>query len=179
MEKISTDQTVLASLKRKLFLSLILLTGLHRQNQIRLYCMRCLIWSYTKIFFIKSETSKSCWDKTGCTQAVLSLKMLSWGKATFDLSDSRTAPGVLQWQCIQTCYTNRLIIRQPSLKIRVKLIACLPQKGQWDVDLMTITKTCLFKYTEKLTTKKWKYSSYFCSKHRLWVLVRTALARRF
>ena len=49
-----------------------------------------------------------------------------------------------------------------------------------------ITKTCLFKYTEKITTKKWKFSdknfryfSYFCSKHRLWVLVRTASPRRF
>ena len=43
------------------------------------------------------------------------------------------------------------------------------------------TKTCLFKYTENFITKKWKFSnkkfwylSYFCSKHRLWVLVRTA-----
>ena len=38
-----------------------------------------------------------------------------------------------------------------------------------------ITKTCLFKYTENFTTKKWKFSdknfwyfSYFWSKHRLW-----------
>ena len=44
-----------------------------------------------------------------------------------------------------------------------------------------ITKTCLFKYTETFTTKKRNFSdkifwlfSYFCSKHRLWVLVRTA-----
>ena len=44
-----------------------------------------------------------------------------------------------------------------------------------------ITKTRLFKYTEIFITKKWKFSdkklrhvSYFCSKHRLWVLVRTA-----
>ena len=49
-----------------------------------------------------------------------------------------------------------------------------------------ITKTRLFKYIENLTTKKWKFSdkffwyfSYFCSKHRLWVLVRTASPRRF
>ena len=49
-----------------------------------------------------------------------------------------------------------------------------------------ITKTRLFKYTENFTTKKgnfqikkfW-YFSYFCSKHRLWILVRTDLARRF
>ena len=47
--------------------------------------------------------------------------------------------------------------------------------------MLHFTKTSLFKYTENLTTKKWKFSnkkiwyfSYFCSKHRLWVLVRTA-----
>ena len=54
---------------------------------------------------------------------------------------------------------------------------------------LTITKTRLFKYTENFTTKKKKkwqisdkkiwYFSYFFSKHRLWVLVRTASARRF
>ena len=49
-----------------------------------------------------------------------------------------------------------------------------------------ITKTCLFKYTETFATKNRKFSdkkfwyfSYFCSKHRLWVLVRTASTRRF
>ena len=42
-------------------------------------------------------------------------------------------------------------------------------------------KTYLFKCIENFTTKKWKkisikilILSYFCSKHRLWVLVRTA-----
>ena len=49
-----------------------------------------------------------------------------------------------------------------------------------------ITKTRLFKYIENFTIKngtfsdkKFWYFSYFCSKHRLWVLVRTASARRF
>ena len=44
-----------------------------------------------------------------------------------------------------------------------------------------ITETCLFKYIENFTTKNGKFSnkkfwffSYFCSKHRLWVCVRTA-----
>ena len=42
------------------------------------------------------------------------------------------------------------------------------------------------KYMENLTSKNWKFSdknsdifSYFCLKHRLWVLDRTTLARRF
>ena len=50
-----------------------------------------------------------------------------------------------------------------------------------------ITKTRLFKYINNFTTKnKWKFSDnkfwyfpYFSSKHRLWVLVRTAFIRRF
>ena len=54
-------------------------------------------------------------------------------------------------------------------------------KCYWD-----FTKTRLFKFTENFPTKKWKflgkkfwYFSYFCSKHRLWVLVRTASTRQF
>ena len=49
-----------------------------------------------------------------------------------------------------------------------------------------ITKTRPFKYIENFICKNWKFSdkklwyfSYFCSKHRLWVLVRTASPRRF
>ena len=42
--------------------------------------------------------------------------------------------------------------------------------------LSDITKTSQIKYTENFTTKKdkrfWIFS-YFCSKHRIWVLVRT------
>ena len=43
------------------------------------------------------------------------------------------------------------------------------------INVLFITKTCLFKYTENFTTKKWKFSdkkfwyfSYFYSKHWLW-----------
>ena len=50
----------------------------------------------------------------------------------------------------------------------------------------SITKTRLFKYIENFTSKNWKFSdkklwyfSFFCSKHRLRVLVRTASSRRF
>ena len=49
-----------------------------------------------------------------------------------------------------------------------------------------ITKTRLFKYIENFSSKNLKFSdkklwyfSYFCSKHRLWVLVKTASVRRF
>ena len=58
--------------------------------------------------------------------------------------------------------------------------------GTTDVSIYFIKKTRLFKYIEHFTTKNWKfpdkkfwYFSYFCSKHRLWVLVRTASTRRF
>ena len=47
--------------------------------------------------------------------------------------------------------------------------------------MINITKTCLFKYTENFSTKNEKFQIknfdiffYFCSKHRLWILVRTA-----
>ena len=40
-----------------------------------------------------------------------------------------------------------------------------------------VTKTHLFKYIENFA-KLW-YFLYFCSKHRLWVLIRTALAKQF
>ena len=52
--------------------------------------------------------------------------------------------------------------------------------------LLSITKTCIFKYTENFTIKKWIFSdktfwyfSCFCSKHILRILVRTASTRRF
>ena len=56
----------------------------------------------------------------------------------------------------------------------------------WDGSLWAIMKTRLFKYIEnfmskncKFSDKKFWYFSYFCSKHRLLVLVRTASPRRF
>ena len=49
-----------------------------------------------------------------------------------------------------------------------------------------IMKTSLFKYTEnyipkyeKFTVEKFWYSSYFCSKHGLWVCIRSASDRQF
>ena len=68
---------------------------------------------------------------------------------------------------------------------------CLPTQSShlyrlWCHSLFFIAKTRLCKYIEKFNTKKWKcsdkkfwYFSYFCSKHRLLVLVRTASMRRF
>ena len=51
---------------------------------------------------------------------------------------------------------------------------------------LVITKTRLFKYIENFSTKNWKFSdknfwylSHFSSKHRLWVLVRTASPMQF
>ena len=59
---------------------------------------------------------------------------------------------------------------------------CMPSCRQCCAQAhIVITKTCLFKYIENFTPQNWKFSdkklwyfSYFCSKHRLWVLVRTA-----
>ena len=65
--------------------------------------------------------------------------------------------------------------------------ACSKTRFRWrGLYIVIITKSCLFKYLENFTSKNWKFSdrkllyfSYFCSKHRLWVLVRTASPRRF
>ena len=53
-------------------------------------------------------------------------------------------------------------------------------------DVITFRKHAYSNNTENFTIKKWNrsdkkfwYVSYFCSKHRLWVLVRTALQRQF
>ena len=58
--------------------------------------------------------------------------------------------------------------------------------GYKDVFEEYITKTRLFQYIEKISSKNLKFSdkklryfSHFCSKHRLWILVRTASARWF
>ena len=66
--------------------------------------------------------------------------------------------------------------------------ACIlwyPNLGQFTSisTISLITKTRLFKYIENFTPKNWEFSdkklwyfSYFYSKHRLWVLFRTASA---
>ena len=60
------------------------------------------------------------------------------------------------------------------------------QNGLKSVVVICITKTRLFKYIEILLPKTESFQikiliffSFFCSKHRLWVLVRTASPRRF
>ena len=61
------------------------------------------------------------------------------------------------------------------------------EENEVKISVCCITKTRLFKYTENFTTTKWQISDkkilifflYFCSKHRLWIHVRTASARRF
>ena len=61
----------------------------------------------------RADQSKKEEEENRCILLSLSVK------ATFDLLDTPTAPGVLQSQCIHTCHTNRLIIRLPLLTIRV------------------------------------------------------------
>ena len=73
---------------------------------------------------------------------------------------------------------------QTKVRLLAPLNGCTCVLEQWVYGV--ITKPCLFKYTENLTLKTENFQtknsdifSYFCSKHRLWVLVRTASARRF
>ena len=88
-------------------------------------------------------------------------------------------------------FAGRTCLKAYFLTVRPKSLFLCGQKqigiikDQNNTQKNIITKTRLFKYTENFTTQKWKFSdkkswcfSYFCSKHRLWVLVRTS-TRRF
>ena len=66
---------------------------------------------------------------------------------------------------------------KPSFKSQVVFLPTVPLRKHAYSNIQCI---------ENFTTKNWKFSdknsdifSYFCSKHRLWVLVRTASLRRF
>ena len=71
----------------------------------------------------KKKKKKKTEEENRYVQVVHSLIALRVTiKATFDLLDTWTAPGVLQLQCIHTCHTYRLIIRLLSLIIRVNCL---------------------------------------------------------
>ena len=96
----------------------------------------------------------------------------------------------------QSIFTWRLIcyIRTANAQIRLRICAVWSGPSlsvdttyiiHWFCKRTAFTKTHLFKYIENFISKNWKvldkklwHFSYFCSKHRLWVLVRTASARR-
>ena len=92
---------------------------------------------------------------------------------------------------VSNCNHYRVyLITAAGVKSHVKAIRSLPVIQHSAVFWITesifcIMKTSLFKYTENFTTKKWKFSDknsdifIFLSKHKLWVLVRTALLRQF
>ena len=62
-------------------------------------------------------TTKKKRKKTGAFKRCILLSLSV--KATFDLLDTLTAPGVLQSRCIHMCHTNGLNIRLPLLMIRI------------------------------------------------------------
>ena len=59
-------------------------------------------------------------------------------KATFDLLDTPTAPGVLQVQFYHTCHTDGKIVRQPSLMIHVNHL--FTRKNQLFTVLFVVNK---------------------------------------
>ena len=115
---------------------------------------------------------------------------------TIYMSDSRTKETIHKMEDKRK-RRRRLALLTDSERKRVKSLVFLKRElthrkqlrrtQGWKQTLHCITKTRLFKYIEYFTTKKkWKFSdkkfwyfSYFCSKHRLWVLVRTASSKRF
>ena len=97
----------------------------------------CNIWSGRfGNSFIESGTDKLCsskqkrrgrkWVRSSSAFFYHSVKrpLIFWTR--------RLHLDVLQSQCIHTCHTNGLIIRW------FVLIACLPHKGQWSVDFLTM-----------------------------------------
>ena len=69
--------------------------------------------------------------------------------------------GGLQWSCeIEVSHMSKELISSLQKHAYSNILKILPPKN------------------EKFSDKKFSYFSYFCSKHRLWVLVRTASTRR-
>ena len=128
-----------------------------------------------------------------CSLGVPLLKLLKWFRSTEQNGCQSKKRKTFKQHLLASFQNNftEMFLRWPSTKI-MKMV--LLHWTKWPPKLKLkekkkktfITKTCLFKYIENFTTKKWKFSDknfwyfwYFCSKHRFWVLVRTASARQF
>ena len=142
-------------------------------------------WRYERSFF-----RKKCKEYLKCTTFTTKLHMrptrtqISLCGSAICSAPSQSAnirPGsfavmrrMIKFNAELTCY---LVVNDvPGLKCIVLVF----------LFTVYITKTRLFKYIKNFITKNWKFSdknfwyfSYFCSKRRLWVLVRTASPRRF
>ena len=86
---------------------------------------------------------------------------------------------IKSWKCT-TWYSPLLAAVAP----KVSFLHCMAQQGRnvrnhYENTAYSNILKFLQPKTGKFSDKKFKYFSYFCSKHRLWVLVRTASARRF
>ena len=111
----------------------------------------------------------------------------SYQTLDLEVSGSNPAGGRIQFLTVRHFSTQSLSL-SPFYRLDVTRILFKGSKRAYLLrpSMLIITKTRLFKYIENFTSKNWKFSdknlwyfSYFCSKHRLWVLVRTASARRF
>ena len=112
--------------------------------------------------------------------------------------------GVLVYECIpeegnRAVYTSSKRNGKPLIHAYIYLLLLFGKFSRWQtqyiffffrlwyfIRIISITKTSLFKYIGKFTSKIWKYldknSNIFlisAQKHRLWVLFRTASPRRF
>ena len=102
-------------------------------------------------------------------------------------------PEFLKWAHPSLSLNTSIVTNRGLVKSVMEWQKC---RSWWDSSLWAllsastlfanIMKTCLFKYIENFISKNWKFSdkklryfSYFCSKHRLWVLFRTASPRQF
>ena len=115
-----------------------------------------------KVHFLLGNVSKSCW--VSCKQC------RPWS----DAQNAVSGPGL---RCLVSPVRQNSEDKYGSVNSTVD--ETVPRVTSYDMAF--IMKTRLLKYTENFTIKKWKFSnkkfwyfSYFCSKHRLRVLVRTA-----
>ena len=130
-----------------------------------------LSWRLIMKYFLRSFSSFRWFKKGSC-------QFLSKEFAHYCLTAYRTIPTILYVLLRSNQSTRNAYIRLKGLEA-IDMTNCFR-------NVHIITKTRLFKYIENFTSKNWKFTdkkfwhfSYFCSKHRMWVLIRTASLRRF
>ena len=107
-------------------------------TQIRRRCMRHLIRTYTvwaliyqiwdrQTVLIKTKKKRK---KTG---AFKRCTLLSLSKAAFDLLDTPTAPG-----CFAVSMYSHVSHKRINYQTTITDDSCLPRKGQWSVDFLTM-----------------------------------------
>ena len=134
-----------------------------------------LIWR----FFLRKP---NVWFALEVTKLICEFHLSSW--LGFDLRYRGEGMAMKRICMLDRCFFSVYMYNFILMQVESHLPVWFPAFQV--VEIILISKTRLFKHTENFTTKKRKFSdkkfwyfSFFCSEHRLWVLVRTASPRRF